>query len=220
MTSSTPASPIIRSSSQSPTMASPRSLSQTYYTASSARTKLMKEAGRSDHNLRRLVGHANLLDNLMLDLTHAEEEQESRYNTTVKTASKPAEPKHIQWADAIPEEVEMEEALEDSSDSDSESDDEDVYEMEDDEYDEDLALTRTVSHQVPELTHDDDSDDSESDDDSMPPSPKQNDIPLDAFSEKQRQAIATTSFFPQTSSIPSSAESMFDIPMQTAVAVC
>ena len=47
------------------------SLTQTYYVASTARSKLGKEANRADHNLRVLVGHANLLDNLMLDLANA-----------------------------------------------------------------------------------------------------------------------------------------------------
>ena len=35
------------------------SLTQTYYIASSARGKLGREASKGDHNLRRLVGHAN-----------------------------------------------------------------------------------------------------------------------------------------------------------------
>ncbi|KAL8918827.1 MAG: hypothetical protein Q9172_005261 [Xanthocarpia lactea] len=192
------------------------SLTQTYYLAHTARGKLSKEAARADHNLRRLVGHANLLDGLMLDLADAEREQESWFNQTVKGATKASEsPRHIQWADSI------EEAIEDDEYSDSESDsDDDVEEVpripvrrlpqesapapmatveedsddemiDDEDDDQDLALTRTHSNQPPELS---DESDSESDDD-MPPSPPQIDIPLDAFSEKQRQAIATTGYY-------------------------
>jgi hypothetical protein len=62
---------------------------------------------------------------------------------------------------------------------------------EDDEDDEELTLTRTPSrHSPPALSLDLDSD---SEDESMPPSPPQPTI--DSLSEKQRQAIATTSFY-------------------------
>ena len=235
------------------------SLTQTYYLAHTARGKLSKEAAQADHDLRLLVGHANLLDGLMLDLANAEQEQESWFNQTVKSASKASEePKHIQWADTIPEE--LEEAVEDEfyaegSESDSDSDDEEEMQsaeplvlrkvhqaqftittaeydededMEDEDYEDDLALTRTSSEHPPELLHEDS--DSESEDDSLPPSPE---MPLDAFSEKQRQAIATTSYY-QTlpvksdspASLPESDQSFFDegfyLPQrqQTAIAAC
>ena len=198
------------------------SLTQTYYLAHTARGKLSKEAARADHDLRLLVGHANLLDGLMLDLAEAEREQESWFNQTVKGVTKAEEPKHIQWVDTIPEEA-VDEAIEEdweaeASDNESDSsDDEDEYvpaipprriprqsptvttsevdedDMDmDEDYEEELALTRTSSAHPPELLHESDS---ESDDDSMPPSPPQPEIPLDAFSQKQRQAIATTSFY-------------------------
>lgn len=197
------------------------SLTQTYYLAHTARGKLSKEAARADHNLRLLVGHANLLDGLMLDLADAEREQESWFNQTVKGATKASEePRHIQWADTIEEAIEEDDEY---SDSDSDSDDEmeqaqqvsfrrlpqeaapgpmvssmeveEDEEMEDDEDDEELALTRTSSpssSHPPELLHESDS---ESEDD-MPQSPPQSNLRLDAFSEKQRQAIATTGFYP------------------------
>lgn len=100
-------------------------ITQTYYLAHTARGKLSMEASRADHNLRLLVGHANLLDSLMLDLAEAEQEQESWFNQSVKSASpklqqqEQQQSRHIQWADAIIEEEEMDE---DSSDSDSDSD--------------------------------------------------------------------------------------------------
>ncbi|KAK3171877.1 hypothetical protein OEA41_003961 [Lepraria neglecta] len=220
----TPVTQITRTSTSSPRQKKQKmTLTQTYYVAHTARGKLSKEAAKADHDLRLLVGHANLLDGLMLDLAHAEEEQESWFNQSVKSNTKAAEePKHIQWADTIPEEVEEaieEEFYADSSDSDSDSDDEEEMsyaqpaprkaaqasttfsaievdeedeDMTDDDFEDDLALTRTSSIHPPELLHDSDSD---SEDDSMPPSPPQTELQLDAFSEKQRQAIATTSFY-------------------------
>jgi len=177
------------------------SISQTYFVASSARSKLGKEASKGDHSLRRLVGHANLLDALMLELRDAERQQDAWFNRTVQSAKK-EEDRHIQWADSIPEEDEVEEALESDSDSDSDFD-EAEFEMatlrrirsppitissrsldEDEEEDEmyedleqspELALTRTSSH-PPELVHD-----SDSEDDSPPSSPPQ---PVLEFDEK------------------------------------
>ena len=234
------------------------SLTQTYYLAHTARGKLSKEAAQADHDLRLLVGHANLLDGLMLDLSNAEQEQESWFNQSVKGASKASEePKHVQWADTIPEELEEaveEEFYNESSESDSESDDDEDMQtpeptafrkapqasftivtsefdededMVDDDSEADLALTRTSSEHPPELLHDEDS---ESEDDSMPPSPE---MTLDPFSEKQRQAIATTSYYQplpvksnSPASLPESDQSFFDegfyLPQrpQPAIAAC
>jgi len=108
------------------------SITQTYYLAHTARGKLSHEAARADHNLRLLVGHANLLDSLMLELAEAEQEQESWFNQSVKKAS-PSSTKstHIQWADAVVEEPEEDWAAEDaddSSDAESEYDDEEEEE--------------------------------------------------------------------------------------------
>jgi hypothetical protein len=178
------------------------SISQTYFVASSARSKLGKEASKADHNLRRLVGHANLLDALMLELRDAERQQDAWFNRTVQSAKK-EEDRHIQWADTIPEEDDVEEAVDSDSDSDSDFDEaefematlrrirsppititsrpldeeeEDEDEMyEDLEQSPELALTRTSSH-PPELVHD-----SDSEDDSPPSSPPQ---PVLEFNEK------------------------------------
>ncbi|KKY20956.1 hypothetical protein UCDDS831_g04451 [Diplodia seriata] len=206
------------------------SLSQTYYIAASARTKLTHEAQKSDHDLRLLVGHANLLDSLMLELADAEREQEAWFNKTVNKAAR-AE-RHIQWADTIDEEVMEDDDEEDEEDddiiSDSESDsdyeeddsdfdmiaplrripsppvrittteledddeeeddEEDEY-YEDEEFDDEHALVRSPSQQTPpELVHEEDSD---SDDDATPTTPPQ---PTIEYSEKERQAIATTAY--------------------------
>ncbi|KAL8635699.1 MAG: hypothetical protein Q9228_006839 [Teloschistes exilis] len=224
--SSTQTPAIVRRTSslpQPPQKRQKMSITQTYYLAHTARGKLSKEAAKADHNLRLLVGHANLLDGLMLDLAEAERDQESWFNQTVKGAAKSSEePRHIQWADSIEEAIEDDDEY---SDSDSDSDDEvpqvaqpisyrrlpqekavpaPVVAMEDDsddemaddeDNDEEHALTRTSSEHPPELLHE--SSDSESDDD-MPPSPPQAEMPLNLFSEKQQQAITTTTYYPPT----------------------
>ncbi|KAI5285920.1 hypothetical protein KEM54_000199 [Ascosphaera aggregata] len=56
------------------------SLTQTFFLACSARAKLSRAASQPDHDLRLLVGHANLLDALMLDLNEAEEAQKRWYS--------------------------------------------------------------------------------------------------------------------------------------------
>jgi len=207
------------------------SVTETYYLAHTARGKLSSEAARADHNLRLLVGHANLLDSLMLELAEAEQEQESWFNQSVKKASKTEEPRHIQWADAVVEDPEEDWQAEDadSSDSESEYDSDDDMEMEaglvslqrvqsnnilstmeeEDEYEDDeedfegLQLHLTPSHSAhpPELDHDSDS----SEDESMPPSPPSDTLPT--FSEKQQ--IATTSYYSKPQSIPVSEQQAF-----------
>lgn len=201
--------------SQPPQKKQKMSLTATYYIASSARAKLGKEACKPDHNLRLLVGHANLLDALMLDLHDAEREQEAWFNQTVQKAQKAEEPKHIQWADTIVEEEEQSDSEDDASDSESEFDEEEFEmqlslkrvrtapvaflseEMEDDEeyYDDDeesseLALTRTQSRSPqspPELV-----DDSDSEDDAPPASPPQLSLDLDMFNEKASTTLSQT----------------------------
>ena len=211
------------------------SLTQSFYLAHSARRLLAKEAAKADHDLRRLVGHANLLDNLMIDIADAEREQESWFNQSVSGAAKAEEPKRtVQWAESI-----TESAVEDDSDeekewdgdsSDDDFDEEEVdyaksislrrpapipapklevqdEDMEDDEEDdEDLALTRSPSTQPPELMHED-SDSSE--DEPMPPSPPALKTPINSFSEKERQAIATTSYYESQSSMDTSEQGSF-----------
>jgi len=196
-----------------PTSASPpakkqkMSLTQTYRIASTARSKLGREAARGDHDLRLLVGHANLLDTLMVELADAEREQESWFNEHLRAQAKPEGPKHVQWFDSILEE--HEDDLSDSdSDSDAESDIdtddfpvvvqqsprrrsvsppppvassyavEDDDEEEDYENDEEHALSRVSSH-TPDLIHEDSE---ESDDDSMPPSPPTSTMEFEAQS--------------------------------------
>jgi hypothetical protein len=172
------------------------SITQTYYLAHKARAKLSREAAQPDHDLRLLVGHANLLDTLMLELADAEREQERWFNQTIRApAAKKSQ--HIQWADRIEESSEEEEFDDDSSDSDVSEDDYTMAEdhegeeiMEDD-LEEDYAqleLVRTPSHSnsPPELI-DNDSDSSE--DESMPPSPPTQQLP---FSSNEKQVAKST----------------------------
>lgn len=56
-----------------------------YFLASRARTKLTQEASQSDHDLRRLVSHANMLDNLMDTLVkNREARQKQRQEQILK----------------------------------------------------------------------------------------------------------------------------------------
>ncbi|KAF7534736.1 hypothetical protein G7054_g5941 [Neopestalotiopsis clavispora] len=144
------------------------SITQTYMMAHKARAKLSREAAQPDHNLRLLVGHANLLDSLMLDLAEAEREQESWFNQSVRGASAKGEERHIQWADAIPEHSD-EDWEADSSDSEDDSDDEDYDEDEDIDMADVVPLRRIPSNTIVppsprmELMDEDDFDASEDD---------------------------------------------------------
>ena len=102
-----------------PKQPSKPTLTDTYLVASTCRLKLGKEAGRAEHELRRLVGHANMLDSLMDELSKAEREQEARLNAIIRAApKKPEQPRRVQWLDTLAEELD-----EESSDSDDDSDD-------------------------------------------------------------------------------------------------
>lgn len=192
------------------------SLTRTYAVASTARSKLGREAGRADHNLRRLVGHANLLDTLMIDLADAEREQEAWFNQSVRKAS-PSESRHIQWFDSIEEDFEDDDS---DSDSDAESDDGSVYDEDAEILSIPVRRIRTapvvIESEEIDLSDDEDEDaeyddeyddehaltrvpsqhsppelaldDSDSEDESMPPSPDQ---PALELSEKEREQLST-----------------------------
>lgn len=208
------------SPSSPPTKKQKMSLTQTYYIASTARSKLGQEAAKADHNLRRLVGSANLLDSLMLELAQAEREQEQWFNASVRKASKPDQPRRVQWIDTIVEEED--EHSDSDSDSDmsddeqeidddfahsittkaskvavssteiDEDDEDDMYEdMEEEEDDfEGLQLTRAPSRHSPPELTHEE--ESDSDEEDLPSSPEDTPLPL---SDKQRAAIATTAFY-------------------------
>jgi len=98
------------------------SVTQTFVLAHKARSKLSREASRPNHDLRHLVLTANLLDSLMLHLSHAEQDQEAWYN-----GSAPQDSRTEAGADASPslvaisEEPELSWTSGEYSDSDSDS---------------------------------------------------------------------------------------------------
>lgn len=69
-------------------------IAETYFLASKARSKLSREASRHDHNLRVLVSHANLLDNLMDSLA---EKRRAGIQSTI--AATKASNKHATFAE-------------------------------------------------------------------------------------------------------------------------
>lgn len=187
------------------------SITQTYYLAHKARAKLSREAAQSDHDLRLLVGHANLLDSLMFELADAEREQERWFNQSVRGATN-AQGRHVQWADTVVEEEEEEEDEDEEDEEDYESDSSD-YDSEDElEMVSAPAITaKAISPRITYIDVDDDMeeddleddytqlelvrttshsnsppelvhhDEDSSDDDSMPPSPPQ---PILSFDDK------------------------------------
>lgn len=180
------------------------SITQTYFLAHSARGKLSREAARADHDLRLLVGHANILDALMLDLAAAEQEQERWFNKSLSGVRE--EEEEIRHQDTIVEEPEGDWEAEDAESSDESDYEEEQFkpaqpietssmeiDMEfDDEEDQSLALTRTASrHSPPELTLDDDSD---SEDEHMPASPPN--LAVNNLTAKQTSQINTSALFP------------------------
>ncbi|KAI9844299.1 MAG: hypothetical protein M1837_005709 [Sclerophora amabilis] len=126
------------------------SITQTYHLANSARGKLSSQAARPDHNLRLLVGHANLLDALMVELAEAEQEQERWFNQTVRGAARADhdQAQHVRWEETIVEEPEDDWALEDAA-SDSDSSDSDLDDDEDDEHNELDMATAVPLRKIP-----------------------------------------------------------------------
>lgn len=178
------------------------SITQTYFLAHTARGKLSKEAARADHDLRLLVGHANLLDSLMLDLANAEQEQEQWFNKSLPQSSEAVEEPEEDWeaddADGSDSDSDLDEdermikpitqtpVIRNTVVEDEDEDEDEVFEDDEEDYGH-LALTRTASrHSPPELSSDSDSD---SDDEHMPPSPPS--VTFDLFTQHQRQSVVS-----------------------------
>ncbi|CUS11710.1 unnamed protein product [Tuber aestivum] len=137
---SPPRSPQSLQSRQSPER---MSITQTFYLAHKARGKLSSEASRQDHNLRLLVGHANLLDTLMVHLSEAERDQERWFNTMVRGNEEPREYRDL--PETIEEEPEEYGSLAADYDSDSDSS-EDSGDEEMEDVDTTYTLTRETSY--------------------------------------------------------------------------
>lgn len=152
------------------------SLTDTYSVATTCKSKLGQEAARGELQLRRLVGHANMLDMLMGELMNKERACEARLNEQIRSGPQPKQ-RRVQFIDTIVEEMGEDD---DESDSDSDDYDDDVSDVSDDLFDdheafdyesddEQLALHRVSSKMdLPELTDDDDSDVEEDSIDDLP----------------------------------------------------
>jgi len=186
------------------------SITQTYFLAHSARGKLSREAARADHDLRLLVGHANMLDSLMIDLANAEQEQERWFNKSLSGARE--EEEEITHEDTIVEEPDGDWEAEEGESSDGSDYEEEHFQpaqplgtsamdidMEyDDEQDQSLALTRTASrHSPPELTIDYESD---SEEEHMPPSPPN--LSVDDLTAKQTLGVSNSARLPPKHASP------------------
>ncbi|KAI0199557.1 hypothetical protein F4808DRAFT_208034 [Astrocystis sublimbata] len=198
------------------------SITETYFMAHKARAKLSSEAARPDHNLRLLVGHANLLDSLMVDLADAEREQESWFNQSVRSAAPKTQERHVQWADSVAEEEDWEADSSDSDDDSDMDDDEDIemfdaaplaripshqvvppspklhtLDVESEEFegeDEDFAhLGLTRSHSHSATPPELEHDSESSDDESMPPSPPT--ATISTFAEKQSESTMAAKYY-------------------------
>ncbi|KAK1807284.1 hypothetical protein LTR12_018370, partial [Friedmanniomyces endolithicus] len=182
---------------------------QTYDVASIARSKLGREANRKDHDLRLLVGHAVLLEALMLTLPDAEGQQDAWFTQFVEGIPKTQRPNYMHLEVTI---LKQEEEVRDDESNNGSAYDEDPHENykipartfaspvvqtkssvveldessdKDEEIDEQHALMRVPSWRCspPELM--DDGTDGESDNGSMPSSPESQSFEL---YEKQLQA--------------------------------
>lgn len=133
---------------------------QTYQLAQRARVKLQKEASQHDHNLRLLVGHANLLDSLMISLAEAEREQEQWFDEVVQgnmaaeleeDEERAKEELQQNWPEQSSEGhgwLAADYYSDSDSESDSESEVDSDEELEDAEYTHMPALTRKASQRI------------------------------------------------------------------------
>lgn len=137
-----------------------------YHIAQTARCKLAQAASQPDHDLRLLVGHANMLDALMLNLARSTSNgsrgRSVSYGPTARTPPQSpnrhraadARDQHIRWADMVATDEDNEEAIVSDSDLDSdvdsdESDSEEDYEDERD--DADTVPSFPTAFKVPQL---------------------------------------------------------------------
>lgn len=132
------------------------SMAETYFLASKARSKLSREAQRNDHNLRVLVSHANMLDNLMGALT-----KKRAAGIAMEPVATPAKPMYNTHPIAAISEVEEEEEDEDDYEGYSEDDDS----SDDDEWEYEEIKTAPLNTHVHEIQVTEISDSDEEDDD-------------------------------------------------------
>ena len=106
-------------------------ITQMLFLAQIVRNKLSKEASRPEYELRVLVGHANLLDSLILYFENVEQNLE-RYpeKTSVRDINMSQKvPERTQSTDTIVEESEDDDCTEDAVESDTEGDESDYEDI-------------------------------------------------------------------------------------------
>lgn len=110
------------------------SVTQTYMVAHQARGKLAKEARCADHNLHRLVCHANMLDTIIEALSRAEAQQQSYIQHLIHGTSQPA--KTDKWTTVVREKFDEDSDSEEEEESESETEvgEEEEDDDSDDEY--------------------------------------------------------------------------------------
>ncbi|RPA88172.1 hypothetical protein BJ508DRAFT_320273 [Ascobolus immersus RN42] len=123
------------------------SIIQTQFLARQARSKLAREAGRPGHRLRRLVGHANLLDILYQHLIEAEREQQRWFDNAILNNVREEEHESIGSLA-----VDDEDDYYDSSSSDSDSESESDYDYDDDVQMKSFASFNQSTHSLPSAT--------------------------------------------------------------------
>lgn len=64
-------------------------LQNVYYMRYRAQNKLQKQAVREEHDLRLMVGHANLLDSIMMKLHDAEEQRGQACDSVLERSVSP-----------------------------------------------------------------------------------------------------------------------------------
>ncbi|KIM97097.1 hypothetical protein OIDMADRAFT_147679 [Oidiodendron maius Zn] len=94
-------------------------LASQYYLAHTARDKLSTAASRPDHDLCLFVGHANLLDSLLVGLAQAIQGQERGLDESARRTPTYTEQTHIQLADTVIEDAEEDWRAEDADSSHS-----------------------------------------------------------------------------------------------------
>ncbi|KAL6247116.1 hypothetical protein RBB50_005459 [Rhinocladiella similis] len=150
-------------------------ITQTYFLAYTARGKLSHEAAQADHNLRLLVGHANMLDSLMLDLANAEQEQERWYSNILNGS--PSDDEDVKHEETILVSEKVDEKPENETQITTVDVDCDIEDNE-----EDLTLIRTVSrHSSTDLSLDYDSSNSDGSQDISDSHPSHEDMMPESF---------------------------------------
>jgi hypothetical protein len=130
---------------------------QAFDLARTAKRKLLKEASGVDPNLRQLLGHANLLDTLLVRIAVPIHKQATTSDGPVTKLAKTIEQKRLNmgWdvtvVEAIEDELDDDEPEVTDDDTDSGSDSDESVMSDEGDYDD---LLSTLLHQNVFITHD------------------------------------------------------------------